>query len=277
MRSFVEILSPATGKVVPVLQTDRLIEAPNWTPDGAVLIVNGGGQLFRVPLAAPVLDPVRCDGLNHLNNDHGVSPDGQSLVVSNSKGRGTAVIYSLPITGGVPRQVTQIAPSWWHGWSPEGVRLAYTCVRDGAFGIATCPLQGGEEQVLISGPHHYDGPDYAPDGQWIWFNSDRGGSMDLWRMRVDGSDVQQMTEDAEVNWFPHPSPDGRHVLYLAYPPGTEGHPRDRDVKLKLLDLKTREIRVLRDIFGGQGTINVPCWAPDGERFAYVRYATAPEG
>lgn len=276
MTSFVEIMDVASDETRMVLETEMLVEAPNWTPDGGALIVNGEGRLFRVPLDAPALEPIRCEGLEHLNNDHGISPDGKTLVVSDSPGRGTSIIYALPISGGTPVKVTPNAPSWWHGWSPDGAHLAYTCVRDGQFGIATCPVEGGAETVLVTSPHHYDGPDYTPDGLWIWFNSDRSGVMDLWRMRADGSDLQQMTDDDLVNWFPHPSPDGRHVLYLAYGPGTEGHPRDHDVALRLMDLHTGAVRTLTGLFGGQGTINVPCWAPNGRQFAYVRYARNKE-
>lgn len=271
MKSVLDIFDLRTGRAETLLASDRHIEAPNWTPGGADLIVNGEGRLFRVSIADPSLVPIRCDGLAHLNNDHGVSPDGQTLVVSNSPARGTSLIYTLPAAGGTPVQVTNTAPSWWHGWSPDGATLAYTCVRDGQFGIATCPVAGGPEAVLVSGSEHYDGPDYTPDGAWIWFNSDRGGSMDLWRMRPDGRKLQQMTDDDLVNWFPHPSPDGRHVLYLAYAPGTEGHPPAHDVALWLLDPASGETRKLIDLFGGQGTINVPCWSPDGQHFAFMRY------
>jgi Tol biopolymer transport system component len=127
---------------------------------------------------------------------------------------------------------------------------------------------------LISGGGHYDGPDYSPDGAFIWFNSDRTGSMDLWRLPTAGGEPEQMTHDGRVNWFPHPAPDGRSVLYLSYAPQTEGHPRDRDVELRLLDLGDRSVRTLLPLFGGQGTINVPCWSPDGARFAFVRYQPA---
>ncbi len=124
---------------------------------------------------------------------------------------------------------------------------------------------------MIGGPHHYDGPDYSPDGAWIWFNSDRGGNIQLRRVRPVGRDPQQMTDDASVNWFPHPSPDGRHVLYLAYAPGTTGHPSGRDVEFCLLECATGEVLPLVALFGGQGTINVPCWSPDSQRFAFMRY------
>lgn len=272
MQSYLEIYDLPNGEVRTLLETEDHIEAPNWSPDGASLIVNGGGALFRVPLADPTLQPIPCEGLSHLNNDHGISPDGKTLVVSDSPARGTAVIYTLPAAGGRPERITDKAPSWWHGWSPDGNRLAYTCVRDGTFGIATIPARGGEETVLVTSAHHYDGPDYTPDRAWIWFNSDRGGTMDLWRMRLDGSDLERMTCDDSVDWFPHPSPDGSNVLYLAYPPGTGGHPFGRHVELRLMPAKGGAPTTLEAFFGGQGTINVPCWAPDSQRFAFVRYS-----
>ncbi len=272
MRSFLEIYDLANDNVTTVLEVDVHIEAPNWSPDGNQLIVNGDGKLFRVPLAEPELQPIECGDLSHLNNDHGISPDGKTLVVSDSPARSTSLIYTLPFEGGTPHLVTETAPSWWHGWSPDGQTLAYTSVRHEQFGISTIPATGGEETLLVSSPHHYDGPDYTPDGDWIWFNSDRGGSMDLWRMRSDGSDLEKMTDDTSVNWFPHPSPDGLHVLYLAYEEGTEGHPPNKHVELRLLDLASGQIRTLVQLIGGQGTINVPCWSPDTKRFAFMRYS-----
>ncbi|GGL62923.1 TolB family protein [Wenxinia marina] len=269
-RSTLAILDPATGAEEVVLQTDRLIEAPNWTPDGAALIVNGDGLIWRVPLAEPRLVPVDTAFADRCNNDHGLSPDGRTLVISHHTG-GKSCIYTLPVEGGTPVRVTANMPSWWHGWSPDGARLAYTAVRDEEFGIWTCPVSGGDETRVISGPHHYDGPDYTPDGDWIWFNSTRGGTMDLWRVRPDGSDAEQMTHDGSDNWFPHPSPAGGEILYLAYEGGTEGHPRDREVELRMLDPRTGGTRTILSFFGGQGSINVPCWHPDGRRFAFVRY------
>ena len=82
---------------------------------------------------------------------------------------------------------------------------------------------------------------------------------------------EQITFDDRVNWFPHPSPDGRSVLYLSYPAGTLGHPANLDIELRLIDLATGSVRNLAALFGGQGTINVPCWSPDSRRVAYVDY------
>ena len=271
MRSSLEIFDLDAGRAEVVLTTDELIEAPNWSPDGAFLVVNGGGRLFRVDLAAPALDPIDTGFATACNNDHGLSPDGTRLAISH-RTDGESCIYTLPTGGGTPERVTALTPSYWHGWSPDGRELAYCAKRDGTFGIHVIGVDGTGERRLTDAEGHSDGPDYTPDGAWIWFNSSRGGSMQLWRVRPDGSGLERMTGDERVNWFPHPSPDGRHVLYLAYEGGTEGHPRDRDVELRLMDLATGEVRTLLALFGGQGSINVPCWAPDGRRFAFMRYA-----
>ena len=257
-----------TGQINPVLVTERLIEAPNWHPDG-YLLVNGEGLLFRVNLDNPDLEHIRIEGLEHLNNDHGITPDGTTLIVSNSPEPFSSVIYSVAVQGGVPKKITPQSPSWWHGISPDGNTIAYTANRSGVFDIYTCPLVGGKEQKLTERFDHTDGPDYSQDGEWIWFNGAREGSMNLWRMRHDGSDLERMTDDCSDDWFPHPSPDGKHVLYLAYEAGTEGHPRNKDVELRLLSLSEGKTRTLLPLFGGQGTINVPCWNPSGTGFAFV--------
>ena len=90
-------------------------------------------------------------------------------------------------------------------------------------------------------------------------------------MRPDGSGVEQLTSDERVNWFPHISPDGEKIAYVSFPPGTEGHPADRDVIVRLCDTDGKNIRDLRHLFGGQGTMNVPSWSPDSTRIAFVEY------
>lgn len=272
MASQLCLYEPGSGLVSEILRTDRHIEAPNWSPSGDVLVVNGEGRLFRVDLAAPALVPIDTGFARACNNDHGFAPDGRSLVISDSSATADSCIYRLPAVGGAPVRVTDFTPSWWHGWSPDGLTLAYAARRDGVFWIATIAAAGGKESLLIGGDGaHYDGPDYTPDGRWIWFNATRGGSMQLWRMQPDGANAEQMTDDERVNWFPHPAPAGGLVLYLSYEPGTEGHPAGRDVELRLLDPTTGVSRTAVRLFGGQGSINVPCWSPDGRHFAFMRY------
>jgi len=268
MKYRLSIFDLERGRAQPVLVTDRLIEAPNWHPDGTI-IVNGEGRLFRVSPTDPDLVPIAIEGLQDLNNDHGITPDGNTLILSDSPQAESSIIYTVPYTGGTPSRVTPATPSWWHGISPDGGTLVYTAKRDGVFDIYRCPVEGGAEQRLTEGFDHTDGPDYTADGAWIWFNGSRQGSMDLWRMRPDGADLERMTSGPSADWFPHPSPAGDGILYLAYAAGTEGHPRNHDVELRLLNVEDGGETCLIEIFGGQGTINVPCWDPGGGRFAFV--------
>ncbi|HSO48529.1 MAG TPA: hypothetical protein VLQ68_11425 [Rhizobiaceae bacterium] len=272
MKSSLEIHELASGQNFVVHQTIDHIEAPNWSRDGKHLLFNSEGRLWRIPVAGGEPRVIDTGFATGQNNDHGLSPDGSLIAISDKTETGKSCIYVVPAGGGTPRRVTQHVPSWWHGWSPDGLRLAYPAVRDGFFGIYTIPVEGGEEFMVCGGDGpHYDGPDYTPDGEWIWFNSDRSGVMQLWRARTNGDALQQMTHDENVNWFPHPSPDGHNVVYLAYEPGTEGHPAGRRVELRLMGAGGGDPKTIVKLFGGQGTINVPNWSPDGGSFAFMRY------
>ena len=288
--SHVEIAAVSGGDDPPVLysvletqiiaSTDRRvchvssshIEAPNWLADGETLIVNGGGRILRIPVAGGEPELLDTGFATRCNNDHGVSPDGTQLVISDqSQGQGQSLIYTLPITGGTPQRITDAGPSYWHGWSPDGKTLAFCGQRHGKFGIFTIPAQGGAETRLTITDGLDDGPEYSPDGEQIYFNSDRTGQMQIWRMKSDGSNLEQVTSNDYNNWFPHVAPDGAKMVFLSYEKEVTGHPPNKDVTLRLMALKTGEITVLGRFFGGQGTINVPCWSPDGRRIAFVTY------
>lgn len=271
MTSELAIYDLESGAVTTVLTTPELIEAPNWTPDGKWLVINGGGRLFRVDPAKPEMIAIDTGFAKDINNDHGISPDGTLIVISDSTEKGSSAIYSLPFAGGTPQRITEKVPSYWHGWSPDGSTIAYVANRNGTYQVYTSPITGGVETQVTSAFDHCDGPDFTPDGQWIWFNGEKNGEVALWRIRPDGSDARKMTDDERVNWFPHPSPDGRHILYVAYEHGVKSHPRDHDVELRIMPAEGGSTRTLLHLFGGQGTINVPCWAPDSKRFAFVRF------
>ncbi len=271
MRSEIAIYDLASGAAQSLLKTERLIEAPNWTPDGGSLVVNGEGHLYAVDLKNPEIIKIDTGFVNRCNNDHGISPDGRMLVISDSFEAGGSRIYTLPFGGGAPTLVQGKSPSYWHGWSPDGKTLAYVAKRGSSFQIHTCPAGGGPELQVTRDFDHCDGPDYTPDGEWMWFNGEIKGSVQLWRIRPDGSTPQQMTNDERVNWFPHPSPDGQHIVYVAYENGTRGHPRDKNIELRLMPAGGGTPKTLLAAFGGQGTMNVPCWSPDSRRFAFVRY------
>jgi Tol biopolymer transport system component len=276
VESLLEVFELATGSRTVIYRTADHIEAPNWTRSGTHLIFNSEGLLYRLPADGGV--PVKIDTghLNRLNNDHGLSPDDKYLVVSD-KGEPDekSRIWILPAEGGEPRLVLPQAPSWWHGWSPDGTTLAYVAARgDRILNLWSCPAAGGEEKRLTAGNWMDDGPDYSPDGRFIWFNSTRSGNMKLWRMAADGSRPEQITfEDDSRDWFPHPSPDGKWVVYVSFGTDVEvkDHPPNRNVTLRLLPAAGGASQTIASLFGGQGTINVPSWSPDGHRFAFVSY------
>ena len=248
---------------------DRWIEAPNWTSDDR-LIFNGEGRLYTIPVAGGQETAIDTGTALACNNDHGLSPDGKWIAISDESD-GPSVIRVLPIGGGTPRQVTTSSPSYWHGWSPDGATLAFCAKRDDVWGIFTIPVAGGEETRLTTAPGLDDGPDYSPDGKHIYFNSDRSGRMQIYRIGTDGSGLERVTNDDTADWFPHVSPDGRWLVFVAYDGSVAGHPRDKDVTLQLLDRADGSVRTIADLFGGQGTINVPSWSPDSTRLAFVSY------
>lgn len=272
MRSILETYEVETGRIREVLSVEGRIEAPNWAPSGDWLLVNGDGRLYRVPFGKPALQPVASGAAVKCNNDHGISPDGLTIILSSHHEGAGSQIYVMPVEGGEPVRVSPHAPSWWHGVSPDGKVLTYVAAREARKVIDVYTLVPGQKETrLTNGEGHCDGPDYSSDGSRIYYNCDRTGHAQIWVMNVDGSGQRQLFDDANVNWFPHPSPDGTRLLYLAYPPGTTGHPADLPVALVLCDLEGTNRQPVRAFTGGQGSINVPCWAPDGSAFAYVRY------
>jgi len=267
-------MSSTDRRVVFVTRTR--IEAANWLADGRTLIYNFGGRIYRVTATDGTPEAIDTGFATRCNNDHGVSPDGTLLVISDqSQGKRQSLIYTLPITGGTPKLITPVGPSYWHGWSPDGKTLAFCGQRDGEFDIYIIPAEGGQETRLTTAKGLDDGPEYSPDGRYIYFNSERTGRMQIWRMKPDGSEQEQVTADEYHNWFPHPSPDGRSIVFLSYEKDVFGHPANKDVTLRRMTLASKRIDVLGRCFGGQGTINVPCWSPDSRRIAFVTYQLIP--
>ena len=267
-------------ETVAIDSTDRRVlyvapgrfEAPNWSRDGASLLFNRNGHIEKIAIAGGMPETIDTGFANRCNNDHGISPDGGLLAISDqSQEEHHSLVYVLPIGGGTPKRLTQKSPSYWHGWSADGQTLAFVGERNGDFDIYTIPVTGGEEKRLTTAPGLDDGPDYSPDGKYIYFNSERTGKMQIWRMHDDGAEQEQIMSDEYNNWFPHISPDGKWMVFLSYDASVKGHPEDKDVMLRLMSLPDRKISVLAKLFGGQGTINVPSWSPDSKRLAFVSY------
>lgn len=261
-----------------VLRTNQvLLEAPNWVASG--LLLNGAGVLWTLD-SDGTLAPIDIAGIPVLNNDHVPDPDGEHVYLSANDWH----IYRAPLAGGVAQRVTGESGipglmHFLHGVSPDGSELAFIGLEpDGddwwaRASVFTMDTDGSSYRKLTDGTAPADGCEYSPDGQWLYFNTEQfDGHAQIARMRTDGSAVEQLTFDDNVNWFPHISPDGLKAAYLAFPPGTTGHPADVWVDIRIVDLPDwRSARHVAHIFGGQGSLNVNSWSPDSSAFAYVSY------
>jgi len=271
--SNLEILDVATGNATVVHSYRGSFQAPNWTHDGRALIYAQEGHLYRFDLASRSAAAINTGFATSNNNDHVLSFDGHMLGISHhtAQDSGASIIYTVSQAGGTPARVTPRGPSYLHGWSPDGRWLVYTGQRGDELDIYKIPVGGGGEVRLTSSKGLDDGPEYTPDGAYIYFNSSRSGRMQIWRMRPDGSEQRQITNDGFNNWFPHISPDGKWIVYLAFPPDVapDDHPFYKHVLLRLMPIGGGPARVIAYVYGGQGTINVQSWSPDGKRLAFV--------
>jgi Tol biopolymer transport system component len=273
--SILETVDVHTGVRSILKEFDTVIEAPNWTRDGRYLVYNSRGRMYTYELATGELKEVDTGFAVDCNNDHVLSPDNTQIAVSHFTNEdATSRIYIVPFEGGGPELVTEKGPSYLHGWSPDGRNLAYCAERGGQYDIYTISVNGGQETQLTNLPGLDDGPEYSPSGEHIWFNSTRTGLMQVWRMEADGANpVHMLQEDANC-WFPHVSPDGRWVAYIAYQredvaPGD--HPANKNVELRLIPSNGGVSKTILKLFGGQGTMNVNSWSPDNRTLAFVSY------
>jgi Tol biopolymer transport system component len=277
-------------RVVHVSTLPEPIEAPNWFPDGSnTIYFNRGGGIFKVqadlPRAAPNgsgprrLVPVDVGGLTRIGHDHVLSRDGQTWAVTDqSQMAGTtrqSLIFTAPAAGGAATRVPVPNPSYVKGFSPDGQTLVYAADRGGNLDIYRVSRTGGAEQRLTTDPGRDDGAEFSADGQFIYFNSDRSGSMQVWRMKADGTAAEQLTRDALANWFPHPSPDGKSLVFLSAAPGATDRLDNTDVSLRRMNLADRAVDELAKLYGGKGTINMASFSPTSQHLAFVSYQRIP--
>lgn len=274
--SRLEIMNVFDGKRKVIHEYAGTFEAPNWMPDGKKLLFNQGGLLYKIPIEGGAIEKLNTDFANRNNNDHVISFDGKMLAISHHReglpGYGSTV-YVLPLSGGTPKLVTEQTPSYLHGWNPNGKEVVYVAQRGNPYyDIYKSPINGGYEVKLTNNSDfHVDGCEYSPDGKYIYFNSSESGTMQIWRMKPDGSGKEQITFDEYNDWFPHISPDGKWIAFISFPPtiNPKDHPNYKRVMLRLMPAGGGAPKVIAYLYGGQGTINVPSWSPDSKFIAFI--------
>ena len=278
LSSRLELMNVFDGKRKIIHEDAGRFEAPNWMPDGKRILFNQGGFIYTIPVSGGAPEKLNTGGAIRNNNDHVISFDGKMLGISSHRnglpGNGSTV-YVLPLTGGEPILVTDSTPSYLHGWHPNGKEVLYTAQRiskSPAYNLYKKPINGGPEtQVTFNERGVVDGPEFSPDGKYIYCNSDETGLMQLWRLKTDGSGKEQLTFDNFNNWFPHISPDGKWMVFLSFPPTilASDHPFYKRVMLRMMPVSGGAPRVIAYLYGGQGTINTPSWSPDSKSIAFV--------
>jgi len=272
-------VASVSGQASLLFSSDTiLLEAANWTLDGTALVLNGNGKLWRLDTEERALGEIPLSGIPDLNNDHVLAPDGNDIFVSANDGH----IYRAALDGGPATRITEDDGTFHflHGVSPDGRELAYVGIESGDFKrpgrLMTMASDGGAAARVDVGSGHCDGPEYSPDGTWLYVNTESfstvPGHAQLARVRADGSEFEQLLHSTTVDWFPHVSPDGRFATYLRFPAGTEGHPADLPVDVVLVSTDDWTTPLFTwPLLGGQGTLNVNSWSPDSDRFAFVAY------
>jgi len=278
LSSRMELLNVFDGKRLMIHQDSGRFEAPNWMPDGKKLLFNQGGSIYTIPIEGGVPEKLNTGFANKNNNDHVISFNGKMLAISHHRDGlpgGGSTVYYLPLTGGEPKLITDSTPSYLHGWRPNHKEVVYTAQRiskSPVFNIYKKSINGGPEvQLTFNKTGLADGPEYSPDGKYIYFNANETGTMQIWRMKPDGSSKEQLTFDEYNNWFPHISPDGKWIVILSFPTTVDpgAHPFYKRVMLRLMPVSGGAPKVIAYLYGGQGTINTPSWSPDSKRIAFV--------
>jgi WD40 repeat protein len=279
--SHIEVLDIESGTREIIFSSSKSLQAPEWTKDGKNLIYNSEGKLFQLNLQTRTSREINTGFAIRNNNDHVLSPDGKWQGISHhaEEDNGVSMIYVLPAVGGTPEKITSNGPSYLHGWSPDGKFLTYTGGRNGNYDIYKIQIEDKKEIRLTDSPALDDGSEFSPDGKYIYFNSALTGSMQIWRMKPDGSGQEQLTFDTFNNWFPHVSPDGKSIVIISYSPEVpaEDHPFYKHVYIRIMPADGGPVKVLAALCGGQGTINVNSWSPDGKKIAFVSNTGLPEG
>jgi len=276
-----ETMEVFNGKRKVIFTKEGRFEAPNWMPNGGRLLFNMEGSLYTIPVTGGEIQKFNTGTADRLNNDHCISLNGKLLGISHNDGKGSNV-FVLPLEGGQPRQVTHEAPSYLHGWAPNNREVVYVAQRNGVniYDIYKKSINGGPEVKLTDNGklEHVDGCEYSPDSKYIYYNaSKKGGTMQLWRMRPDGSGKEQLTFDQYNDWFPHISPDGKWIAFISFEPDItlNTHPSYKRVMLRLMPVGGGAPRVIAYLYGGQGTINVNSWSPDSRHLAFVSNSGLP--
>jgi len=268
---------PASGGTpapVPLPPTGLMVgySEPAWSPDGERIACTG---FVGVGVSTSQIWSVRCDGSDPLpvirgkafNSNPIWSPHGRQLFFLSDRGgsrdvwwlpvdaRGKPTGPARPLTAGVGVGAIALSKDW--------TKLAYTKVVDRS-NIWSIPIVTDRILTLDNAVAHTSENLYieqlsiSPDGEWIAFDSNRSGNMDIWIMRKDGGELRQLTTNSTHDWYPKWSPDGKQIGFHSLRRGN------------------RDLFVMPVTGGAVTSLTshpaedfLPTWSPDGEKIAFA--------
>jgi hypothetical protein len=130
------------------------------------------------------------------------------------------------------------------------------------------PVSGGKPEAITI-EISKDQPE--SDGRHVYFSDGKTGTRQIWRNKMDGSQPEQLTFELDHASFPHVSPDGKWVAYLAFP--HDANPAQpvqyQRVSLKIMPTAGGAPKTVAFFYGGKGSLENPCWSPDSSSIVFV--------
>jgi Tol biopolymer transport system component/tRNA A-37 threonylcarbamoyl transferase component Bud32 len=198
---------------------------PAFSPDGARIAFRSERDSGGIFVMGRTGEAVR--RITRFGYRPSWSPDGTKLAFAtenvdlNPQNSAThSQLWVADVTTGQTRQI-QVTDATMPSWSPHGERIAFfeRLGRPAGGHIWTIPAAGGEAVQATSGDTRDWSPVWSPDGRYLYYASDRGGSMNLWRVRINENsgktlgDPQPITTPATSLAHPALSADGRYLVY----------------------------------------------------------------
>lgn len=148
----------------------------------------------------------------------------------------------------------QIVPGPIHAatWDPDGDRVVYN--REGALWLNQ--IDGAATPLSVGGLADATWPEFSRDRGWIFFQAKPEFARHIYRVRPDGTHLEQLTTLPGEQFMPTPAPDGHAVAFIAGEFGAES--------LSVLDISTGATRLL-----SSGRVTLPRWSPDGQWIAFI--------
>jgi serine/threonine protein kinase len=189
---------------------------PAFSPDGKHIAFRSEREPKGIYLMEATAENVR--RVSDVGFHPSWSPDGAKIVVSERASTHHTLhtvpnssLWIIDVNTGNKQQLDTKGDAIMPSWSPNGQRIAYWFVQEGKSGeIATVPASGGEPVVITNDAFSDWNPVWSPDGKFLYFASDRGGSMSLWRVAIDEATGKSLGEPEAVST---PSKYCRHITF----------------------------------------------------------------